>query len=220
MSSSQRKSLENESHCLTGWGEMVKEPILDDIKINSKKHNGGSDVMQKHYQNLLIYNVADSMISGNIRMIGIIPIILKKYYDENQYWFDFMRGAIFQTQSEEKPKQNSSKSIKQTTYARVDDIYKSLYPRDYFDKNQWVLPFLEGKRITNSEFDKMRNSGFANWDKDSTGQPYSITLSTPEKRGKIEEWCKMNCKHRFYINSNKRIYFQYADDYLIAKLRF
>jgi len=160
----------------------------------------------------------NASIPENIRVVGSSPIILKNFYDSSQFWFEFMSGAIFPTYLEEAP--IPPKKIKNTTYVSIEDKCRKLYPTDSCYNNQWVLPFIEGKRITNSEFTKMKIDGFHSWDKDSDGCLYVLHIEAHETRLNIEEWCKNNCRLRFYINSNKRIFFQCANDFIIARLRF
>lgn len=158
------------------------------------------------------------IISGSVYIVGDPPIILKNSYDFAQLWFDFMRGTVFKKNIEEDSPPPVKK--KNNTYVYIEDIYRKLYSTDGSYANQLVLPFIEGKRITNSEFTKMKADGFRAWDKDSKGDIYGLNIETPETRGNIEEWCKNNCKRRFYVTSNKKIFFQDENDFIIARLRF
>ena len=151
-------------------------------------------------------------------MVGQGPIILSAPQDPSQLWFDFMAGAIFYVDKKTSKKEKSPSAIKQRKFVEIDDKYRSIYPKDA-DPNQYGLPFIEAKRLSNRQFNLERNKKFVGWDMDGE-EIYCLIITALASREEIEDWCANNCKGRFHVNSNKSIRFQYEKDYMFSKLRF
>lgn len=212
MSVAEKAIVSHESHRLSVIGNAIRWKHVAKISEDDYCWECGNNNDKE-----LVKRISSNIINGPLRMVGVEPTVLREKYDENQYWFDFMRGAVFEI--EEPEIIPPVKKPKDTVYARVPEECKLLYPKNS-DPNQWVLPFFEGKRLTNREFQDVEKSKFINWDTDNEGKPYELSLQISYRRAEIEEWCREHCVHRFHIRSNTKIYFQYKNDLLLARLRF
>lgn len=142
-------------------------------------------------------------------------------YDPNQLWFPFMDRSVFVCYEAKAPEPYKRANLPNYKYAQIDARYRVLYPTDgEADQRQMVLPFREGKRVSNKQAKFLQRYGFATWDKTPEGELYTIEIRSADDRKTIECWLKDNCQRRFIIKGFHTVTFESAIDAINGKMRF
>jgi hypothetical protein len=159
-------------------------------------------------------------IRADFHVVGDHFMVLTARYDANQGWLSFMDRAVFAARPERSMMNEPAVPPNKAMYVRVSEQDKLLYPPVSESPAQIVLPFAEGKRISNSQYKAMQKCGFKAWDLDLSGEPYVVKVRSGERREEIAAWCSENCRRRFHIRSNVSLTFESEIDAVAAKLRF
>jgi hypothetical protein len=155
----------------------------------------------------------------SVHVVGENFMTLQGRYDPNQMWFSFMDRAVFLYSEPGLPQPYKKFALPKNKFVQLEGTYLSLYPPEA-DPNQLVLPFREGKRLSNKQANKEKASGFRTWDRKSDGELYTVSIRSGEIREEIEEWLKDNCQRRFILKSNHTIVFESAVDAINGKMKF
>jgi hypothetical protein len=169
-------------------------------------------------------------------IVGKAPIVLTGWYDPRQLWFAFMQGAIWAGRDPDyvpaprgsaaaKRNQVSAQKLDRKTYAHMPNDYPLFYRKPYlYEKgvDQHVLPFVEFKRLSNSQFKDLALAGYPTWQKNPESgeikpKPYSVWIS--DRPYDPYQWCLDNFDGRFHVN-NREITCELEIDALRAKLVF
>jgi hypothetical protein len=169
-------------------------------------------------------------------------IVLHKPYDPRQLWLPYMQGVILinQERAEDNcgelgvwgPKPVSAFSIfnlgsvsdptrNTASFESVDT--RNQYSYLYYEQpplvrgvDQYVLPFVETKRINTTDMSQLRFMGFPGFDRDENGDLFSYTLK-PSDHGRIGEWAEQNCQGRYAINEGY-LYVEREEDAIAMRL--
>ncbi len=155
-------------------------------------------------------------------IVGPEPIILRRWYDENQHWFDFMDGVIFlNDEPPVVPPHQQFRNVPQSklnkTYAAKPEHSCQIYIYEA-GVEQYVLPFEEFRRVSHKQLKRIEAAHFPTWDKNpETKRPY--TISIVEKPFDPGAWCMEHLEGRFHCNT-RSVICQLEIDALRAKLAF
>jgi hypothetical protein len=156
--------------------------------------------------------------SRSMMVVGGGVIVLKKQYDPNQHWFEFMQGVIFEPLHQlPRPKPEYARKPKVTKFARqMPGDYKLFH---YIKgRNQLCLPFPDRLKLSANQMQSVANAEFPTWDKNSDNDVPAVKY-TRERKTDVEEWCLANCKG-FYGIKNGEVRFQYSREYILARMMF
>ena len=144
-------------------------------------------------------------------------LVLRDTYDADQLWLPFIGILVFSSIEKETPKPYSRHNFKTTSYvSKKMDLFD-------FGSEQRVLPFKEGKQLTNRMIKIMTSHGFPRWDRTPDGEVIQVTIDTNETRKEIVEWCSDNLKHHFHLKTSySTVVFTLACelDAVMVKMRF
>lgn len=156
-----------------------------------------------------------------VHVVGDGFMTLVGRYDPNQLWFPFMDRAVFVCYETKPPEPYKKATLPNYKYVQIDGRYRTLYPTDgEADPRQMVLPFREGKRVSNKQAKFLQRYGFATWDRTPEGELYTVEIRSNDDRKTIEEWLRDNCRCRFIIKAFHTITFESSIDAINGKLRF
>lgn len=152
-------------------------------------------------------------------VIGYNGVVLNGSYDPDQYWFDFMKGAVIRAPivSTTSAAPISRAKPRDTKWARVPDECKQLY---VYEKGieQHVLPFPDHRKVSNTQYGRLHRSNFLTWERSTSGTLCWI-LFHPQRRAEVEKWSEQNCTRRFHIKADSAVY-ESKRDACLAKLMF
>jgi hypothetical protein len=159
-------------------------------------------------------------IGASFHVVGREFMILTGRYNPDQGWFHFMDRAVFAATPTPQLVPYVRAKIPNKVFAQISEDDRKLYPSPKVAPGQFVLPFQEGKRVSNAQFKQMSDSGFTTWAKDSDGEICTVRILSADKRDDILAWCMDTCRHRFHLKGAQSISFESEIDALIAKMRF
>lgn len=122
-------------------------------------------------------------------------IILQECYDADQLWLPFVDIFVFPVIEKEVPIPYTRHNFKKTSH-----VCQRMYLYS-FDSEQLVLPFREGKQLTNRMLRIMEKRGFPLWDKKDENI-IQVEIFTNESRQEIIEWCSDNLQKHFHLKSS------------------
>jgi hypothetical protein len=157
-------------------------------------------------------------------LVGAEPMILSTY-DRNQLWLPFMIGAIFTADVVEPVRiaadHNKRNAGRDRRHTHVPNEAPHYYRKPYlYEKGvpQYVLPFGEFKRLSNSQFKDFADAGYPTWDRNpETAMPYRIHIR--DRPFDPAQWCEENFDGRFHC-STRVITVEREMDAIRAKLLF
>lgn len=133
-------------------------------------------------------------------LIGDYGLLLEGNYDPDQHWLPFMGACVIKVRVRTELDDFHDKCRKHIPgqkphggpYAREKHVSRQLYHHEK-GVDQRVLPFWEARRISKSEYQRLRQSEFPGWD----NPPFIIPVS-PEHQSAISRWCDTNCQGRYH----------------------
>ena len=165
----------------------------------------------------------------DLHVVGDV-MVLKRVYDRNQLWLPFGNTILFKSEPKPEPVPSYTRhNFKERAYVMVSDQARMMYPRDNsLYAKQYVLPFKEHKRVNNGAMKALKKHHFPLWDKNPRSKSpqvietlFHLDLDTREhQRVDIEAWCNDNLRGRYFLRSDRVIYFELEFDALMAKMYF
>lgn len=169
-----------------------------------------------------------STVYEDLHVVGDV-MVLKQVYDRDQLWLPLGDTILFKAEpSPTPPIPYARHNFKDRTYVAISDQARMMYPRDNsIYAKQYVLPFAEHKRVNNGALKALKKHHFPLWDKRPNANSkqvmddlFSLNLDRTHERFDIEAWCNENLRGRYYLRSDRVIYFELEFDALMAKMYF
>ena len=168
-----------------------------------------------------------------LHIVGGPVCVLEQDYSVNQHWLPL--GTTFAFNAEpapERPVPYTPHNFKSTpVFLQIEDRHRLMYPRDHANHpKQYVLPFIEHKRVNNGAMKALAKHGFPLWDRapmsdePKKGTKAEDVLFQIEIAGhyrlNIEKWCNENLRGRYYIRGERLVIFELEFDAMMAKMYF
>lgn len=164
----------------------------------------------------------------DLHVVGGDVIVMAREFDRNQLWLPL--GTTFLFKAEERPAPPApyaKHNFKERAHVRISDQARIMYPRDnaMFAK-QYVLPYVEHKRINNGAMKALKKHHFPLWDKRPNCHSKNIVDCLFDldvygfTRQAIEAWCNENLRGRYFVRGDRTIMFELEFDAMMAKMYF
>jgi hypothetical protein len=149
-------------------------------------------------------------------VIGQTPIVMRRAYDANQHWFDFMKGSLTQCIEYDKIP-ISLKEITEEDKIELAErslapclpashMYREMYIVEGAKKfsgmpgiPQYLLPFREHRRLRRRVYESLKTMGFPGFDTTTEGTAISLHFHE-DRRAEFLMWCDENCTGFYYID--------------------
>jgi hypothetical protein len=152
------------------------------------------------------------------RIVGEGFISLRNRYHADQLWFPFMDRVVFQEERVVEPQPYKRVSFPKNRFAEIATESRALYPHDA--PNQYVLPFIEGKKVSNAKYKKMKQHGMKTWDRDPNGEFYTVSIRCGASRNEVTAYCEENFRARFMFVGGHTLTLESVYDAILAKMKF
>jgi hypothetical protein len=157
-----------------------------------------------------------------ILLVGAAPLVMSRWYDPDQLWLPFMQGAIFLAPPAPRhptrcPRGTLKSKVERKKFAHCPSECRQPYVYEH-GVEQFVLPFVEFKCVSHSQFKELSRTKFPTWQRHSgTGNILSVNIV--DRPYDPREWCRENFDGRFHCNT-RHIVCELEIDALRAKLVF
>lgn len=150
-----------------------------------------------------------------LHVVGAGILVLGQSYDPDQHWLPFVQ-AVFPQANPPKPvtiptREQSARRIRHKLKAPA-----RCPPGSRSFGMGLVLPFVEARRISQSEMQQHQKAYFPGWDRDRNGSIFVLAVGRAD-REELREWLHENCVGRYHAAGNFA-YVQSADDAATLKL--
>lgn len=161
-------------------------------------------------------------------------LILYGLYDPDQFWFDFMRGCVFQRPPErervvtdiererfrlEIQRANIKIATEAGAKQRPDWCFNELWPLDG-NPAQLRLPFDASLEISSMALNILGEAAFALFERTADGELAVVTVRYEDFPAAVA-WCREMCRERYATDRNRKtITFQSLTEAAVAKFRW
>lgn len=175
----------------------------------------------------MIFDVADLPEGAKLRLAGADLFILHEPVPENQLWLDLPGCFIYPVSAEEEPRDTlrvHSYNLKKLAnmagrpHARTGPEERRLYK---YRRDQYVLPFVEGRRVSHNEMGRLQNAGYPGWERlPPDGRLAQVTIFQSKAKEAIS-WVDEHCSGRVNIGKSRTLFtFEKATEAAMFKMLF
>lgn len=160
-------------------------------------------------------------------LVGALGPVLYGDYDENQLWFEFMRGTLFfgtvpaptppVSEKARKKAEKRAQSAENAVHATCPSECRQMFVHEK-GVPQFTLPFHEHRKVANREYKHLEAAGFPGWERNDRDAVLLVRINDGRAE-EVREWCEQNCRARYAVKPSYAV-FQSIYDFALAKLMF